>query len=256
MSESSTLGECRARLLANGYAPASLLAHRFGGASDGLLAADDAACVVTWPQEAQRRLAVLVIATQDTKRRSAIWAALERRKYSGPVRTGSDGSEWLLFSAGLHEPPPGFSVSDGALVFLSAAYLGPGNGMGSCAIPVAGQWRNGSLLDTPRSALPVFSGELFRRLFEECQPAVQHLELPRYVPTPPTPAERQAEREYAMFRKNPEALVAKLEELRGDGATQVAVRMSLLRAVAQTGDDDAAARAWLAQALRTKAKAA
>ena len=255
MSESSTLGECRARLLANGYAPASLLAHRFGGASDGLLAADDPAGVLTWPAEVQRRLAVLVIATQDAKRRGAIWAALERRKYPGPIRTGSDGSEWLLFSTNQHEPPPGFP-SDGALVFLSAAYLGPGNGMGSCAIPVAGQWRNGSLLDTPRSALPVFSVELFRRLFEECQPAVQHLELPRYVPTPPTPAERQEARENAMYRKDPHALVARLEELRGDGAQQVAVRMSLLRAVAQTGDDDAAARAWLAEALRAKAKAA
>lgn len=256
MSEPSTLGECRARLLANGYAPASLLAHRFGGASDGLLAADDPACVLTWPAEVQRRLAVLVIATQDAKRRRAIWAALERRKYFGPVRTGSDGSEWLLFSADLHEPSPGFS-SDGTLVLLSAAYLGPGNGMGSCAIPVAGrQWRNGSLLDTPRSALPVFSGELFRRLFEECQPAVQHVELPRYVPRPPTPAERQEARENAMYRKDPHALVARLEELRGDGAQQVAVRMSLLRAVAQTGDDDTAARAWLAQALRAKAKAA
>jgi hypothetical protein len=253
MSESLTLGECRARLLANGYAPASLLAYRFGGAHDGLLVADDPPAVLTWPQDVGRRLCALVISTQDEPRRRTIWAALERRKHFGPVRTGSDGSEWAPFQLAAYAPPASLATSDGALVLLSAASLGPGMGIGSCAIPVAGQWRQGSLLDTPRSQLPVFAAPMFERLFEECRGGIQHVEPPRYIPTPPTAAELETEREYALLRKHPKALLEKLKEMRGNGEQQVAWRAALLCAVAGTGEDIDAARVWLAQALKAKA---
>jgi len=250
-----TFGQLAPRLLANGYSPTSLLAHRFGGAS-GLLAADDPACVLTWPQDVAQRLCVLVINTPDTKRRAAIWHALETRSYRGPVRTGSDGSEWLIFSAHCHEPPAALVTADGALMLLAAAAAGPGMGVGSCAVPISGAWRGASLLDTPRSALPAYEAHTFARLFAELQPAIRHVEPPKYVPRPLTAVERANERELAEFRKDPRSLLALFDgDMRGLGQVQVAARASLLCAVAETGNDVNAARAWLANALRTKAAA-
>jgi hypothetical protein len=176
-----TLGACRARLEANGYAPTSaLMPHGLvlpsapavideappwlvsehppavscvGPRGAYGVTADLAALVVTWPADA-------VLADR-------IRAVLESL-LGGPTRIGSDGAEVHVLR--LTDGPLGMqSALAGAVAFESSRMAGPVSRWVPEAIPLDGRWQNGDLLSVAYADLPAISAGEVKALLAQIQ---------------------------------------------------------------------------------------
>jgi hypothetical protein len=173
MSGELTVGAVRDRLRENGYAPCSVLSPL---EKRGYRIADDPAGILCMPNDRERRVVSLIVTAADKTLRAAILGVIERQGLGrGPVRSGADGSEHRPLRFDEYEVAPGRSWSpfsapagdDPAVIVEYAGSNGPGMELVSAVMRVAGAWRGGSPLDTPRGKLPAIDLEGIKKLFRE-----------------------------------------------------------------------------------------
>jgi hypothetical protein len=215
-----TLGASRAKLIALGYEPTSLLAP--DADLPVYLTTEHPAAART---RAANPLAALILASpEDMALDQHIRSILERRGLQrGPCRVASDLSElWPLRCRG---DLTASTALGGALTLVCTVALGMGQGTLNALIPLDGAWLKGDLCSIPYADLPALSAGDAVTLFRE----VESLRTPAPYVSPPArryePTVGELDR--AELRRNPEALRKRLLDLTGNPAMQEATLQSV-----------------------------
>jgi hypothetical protein len=209
------LGASRAKLIANGYSPTSLLSP--DADLPGYLTTEHPAALRT--RAANPLAALILVSPEDTALDQRIRSLLDRRGLQrSPCRVGSDQSElWPLQCQGdLTE----WQVLDGAVELICTVALGMGQGTLSALIPLDGAWLKGDLCSVPYAKLPALSAgdaDVLRGELEALK-TPERYELPRTRRSEPSAGDV----DLAELRRNPEALRKRLFELTGNPAMQEA----------------------------------
>jgi hypothetical protein len=214
------LGASRAKLIANGYEPTSLLAP--DADLSAYLTTEHPPAVRT--RAANPLAALILMSPADTALDQRIRSVVERRGLQrGPCRVASDTSElWPLQCQGdLTE----WVALDGAVTLICTVNLGAGQGTRASLIPLDGVWLRGDLCSVLYAKLPALSAEDCMALFRE----LEALKPPEPYVLPPMrrSAPTAAVLDLAELHRNPEALRKRLHELTGNPSVQQALLQSV-----------------------------
>jgi hypothetical protein len=193
MNAKITLGEAAATLKANGYEPRALTGD------DSYRYADDLAVVVCTPK-AGGNIGLLTVCVKDKATRAEVFALLARHGAGkkSPVRTDSAGNEShviaLAVYGGLGSRQSKPFATENFPVLAFDCYERVGFNVVPAVVRVDGNWRNGSLLETPRDALPSLDEMAIDAIFKAVD-ALTFKDAPAYAPPPArplTPAQKAA----------------------------------------------------------------
>jgi hypothetical protein len=228
MSELLTYGATKERLIANGYAPVSVLSPN---EKRGYRIAEDPAGALCMPNDRERRVVSLIVTAKDKDLRAAILGIIEKQLGRGPVRTSSDGSEhrplryeeWEVAPSRSWSPWGAPADQDRAVILEHAGRSGPGAVLESAIVCLSGTWAKGDLLSTQRARLPVIDRAGIDALFRALEALPTKAE-PYVQPTVPadralSPAELSRPRMAVTRSKRdllgqPALLVAHMEAVR------------------------------------------
>jgi hypothetical protein len=195
-----TLGASRARLIELGYRPVSVYApdvklpHLVAEHPVGLS-----------PEPGERSVAAFVVTAAALEHRDAVAEVLKKHGIAkAPVRTASDGALWYLLRGSQYVADSTRRLESNDEVWFALESVIPGNNFESASrevtvIPVAGDWSNGSPLNTPRAKLPAIESPA--ALFADLQELIYRVQ-PVTEWVNPKPGARDENSPYVVYDRD------------------------------------------------------